>query len=394
MKNLLKWTFLLIAVCLVHTTAQAIQGGGRTTATPNEPARPGLRERRRIPRREPRAASVSKPVRPIPPATLNIKSFPTNCIVLLNGKPVGATDAAGYLRVEKLKPGQYILIARRQDYRDEQRTVQINVGQEALVEISLAALPGTINVIPNVAGANININSIGDFTGQVTNYTIAPGAYRIEVTKPGYQKATRTIEVAPAKFATLEVPLEPLPTDQALAQAEQYLHARDYAMAAAVCDVVLMRQPNNPQATLLTGYSHYYAGRHSQSLPFLFKALTMNQQVSVPVRYYQKVSSRDTLIPGQLTLRLGTFGFRPDGGGGFSAPASKVYDLKIEPKNGGRIYTQVGISQNSSTKEKKEKFYFHPAAAFASPPGSKSVIECANCQQELLILFQLIQRTK
>lgn len=395
MKSFVRWLVSSVIICIFAVTSNALQGGGRPIDS--RPSSTAPRETRRPPRRIPRPPSTpTSSNRGVPAANLTVTSHPPNCTIILNGRPAGATNASGQLVLNALRPGQYILITRKTNYRDDQRTIEIEVGEGATVEVSLIALPGTLNVTTNVTDANIRIASMGEYVGQINDLTIAPGIYRIEVSRPGYQAATRSLEVLPGTPSNLSIPLEPLPIEQALTLAEQSLRSRDYNTAIAISEVVLTNQPGNQRATVLTGYGHYYAGRFNQSLLFLLAALSANSQIEIQVKRFQRESSSDALFSGQLVLRRGSIAFqsneRPDFN--FSITTDKIYELKTELQKGGRINIRVGISRSVGQRERRERFFFHPSAAFVSRQGRNSSIDCPNCQEELQAIFQLIQRVR
>jgi hypothetical protein len=261
----------------------------------------------------------------------------------------------------------------------------------------LSVIPATLNLKSNIMGAQIKIGGVGEFVEQVNGYSLAPGSYTVEVSKPGYRKATRAFEALPAKTVNLDMTLEPLPPEEALSLAEQYFRARDFDTVVAVCGIILSSQPSHAGANLLAGYSHYQAMRYNEALTFLQTSMALNQQVNIPVKHYEKVSSRDQLFAGTLTLRRGTMAYQSTDRPwlDFTAPAAKIYELKFEPEKGGRLYVQVGIIRDAGKKEKKEKFYFHPSASTITTLGNKANIDCGgNCQQELRALYQLFSRVR
>lgn len=386
------WLALFLLTGIFSCAGYATQGGGRP-ADRRPPVTPP-REPRRPPRRIIRPGAAPSSSRRVSVGSLTITTHPTNCVILLNGRSTGVTGVDGNLRLNSLSPGRHVLTTSRDNYRPDQRTIEIQAEQETTVEVSLVAFPGMLNVTSNVADASINIISIGNFVGQINDLSIAPGVYRVDVSRPGYQTATRSLEVQPGTPANLEISLEPLPVEQALAQAEQSLRNSDYSTVTAICEVVLRAQPSNERATLLTGYSHYYGGRFNQGLSFLLATLEANNQIEIPVRRYQREPSGDNLFSGMLILRRGSLAFqsneRPDFN--FSVPADKIYELRTESQKGGRINVRVGIIRGANQRERRERFYLHPSAAFVAMRGRNGVINCASCQEELQAIFQLIQR--
>lgn len=382
---LLAW---LLLTGVFSIAGHAAQPGGRPPGPPpSEPSRPVRRSSPRTTR------PTTAPRRGV--GSLSLRAHPSNCAVTLNGRQAGTTDAEGRLRLNSLTPGRYVLMTGRENYQTDQRTIEIEVGRETLIELSLIAFPGTLDVTPDVTGALITISNVGEFVGQVRAFSIAPGVYRITVSKPGYQSSLQTVEVRPGAPASVAISLQPLPLEQALADAERRLRSGDYATAISICEVALTVQPDNLRAKTLLGYSHYYARNFDQSLVYLLEAIAANQSIEIPVKRAQRASRGDGLCGGRLTLRRGSFEFRSSecAGVDFSAAANGIYDIRAEARHGGRIYLNIGGIQNSGRRTRRERIYLHPSAAIVSADG-RNRINCADCQQELQYVLRLIQQTR
>jgi Protein kinase domain/PEGA domain len=327
-------------------------------------------------------------------ATLTIKAKPPNSTIILDGRDLGPTKPDGSM-VLTLSPQSYRLVVRAEGYRDDERDIPVTAGQDRTIPINLIAKPGTLTIIPSVAGASISINKVGTYVGQVIDLSVPMGEYRVEVSKLGYQTETRTIEVPPGKLVEQAIPLKLLPTEQALAQAERSLSSKDYKTVIEICESILKTQPDNLRANVLAGYSHYYTARFDQSLIYLFKALDSNGQIEIPVKLYQEGQAGDDLLSGQIVLSRGNFGFRSNERHDFdlSVTTDKIRELASKAQKGGRIYALIGINQGTSKKEKAEKFYYHPAAAVVNSEP-KPTVECNNCEHELRAILQLIQRVR
>ncbi|HEV2914092.1 MAG TPA: PEGA domain-containing protein [Pyrinomonadaceae bacterium] len=146
--------------------------------------------------------------RAVPTATLNVSVNPPDSTILLDGEDLRSkVDATGAVN---LKPGTYIIRARKEGYREEQRNVILYPGQNAIFELRLTQLLGRISVMADVPEAEINISGVGSYAGSVTEIELKPGAYEVTVTKPGYQTAERRALVTPEHLTFVDVKLEPI----------------------------------------------------------------------------------------------------------------------------------------------------------------------------------------
>jgi hypothetical protein len=109
-----------------------------------------------------------------------------------------------------LKPGTYILLVRKEGYREELRNVILYPGQNAIIELSLNSLLGKLSIIADVPEAEINIVGVGSYTGNVSELELKPGAYEVAVTKSGYQRAERRVIIDPEQLTLVDVKLEPI----------------------------------------------------------------------------------------------------------------------------------------------------------------------------------------
>jgi hypothetical protein len=151
-------------------------------------------------------------VRPkvLPEASLSISVMPLDSAVLLDGQEVKGLKERNDNGAINLKPGTYVITARKVGYSEQQRTVVLSSGQSLTVELNLSPLPGKLSVTPNVAGADISINGQGNYSGSINDLMIGPGTYEITISKSGYEKTIREVIIEPAQTITLDVALEPI----------------------------------------------------------------------------------------------------------------------------------------------------------------------------------------
>jgi hypothetical protein len=142
--------------------------------------------------------------------------------ISLNGQKVMTTytTETGTITIKGLKPGPYKLIARKENHREFNIDLWLAVESENVVTIFLALSKGRLTVRPSVDGASVEVFkvegdiSLGRYSDNLVNAEIAPGSYRVSISKDGYRTAVREITVSPGESVFLEPVIEMLPKPQ------------------------------------------------------------------------------------------------------------------------------------------------------------------------------------
>jgi hypothetical protein len=396
MKNFLTSILLIgslaAAAALGHAQG-ADAGGTKPTPTPRKPTPP--------PTEPPRNSTPTR--RPPPPpagADLTITTNPPGCAVLLNNRPRGTTDGGGFLSLGSLKPGQYILVARKAGYRDETRTVYVAAGRSELVNVALSPLPGGLSVRASVAGARIEIPGVGVFTDSAAR-SLAPGRYQVLVSKPGFRAEERTVEVRPGETASLSVTLNTVTPAEMITQAERDFAARRFDAVIAAAQGVLNSQPDHARANQLLGLSLYSTGRFAESLPPLAKAVRLGQEIALPIKHHHRLGFEDALCEGHLTLnRAGlTFNSANALGHDFTAPYQRLQEIKPENFKGGRLHVKVGLPKGKGEERKTYNFHvWQTHLVNIADPGKSPLMQVAcgdpGCDAAVQMLYQLLVQLK
>lgn len=153
-------------------------------------------------------------------ASVTINATPSDTVLLMNGQQVEGPALTG------LKPGGYVLTARRVGYNEESRSITLIAGENAPITITLDPVRGTLSVTPNISGADITVKQVEAddsqspkaFTNNVADLSLSPGDYEISISKEGYRGVKRTITLQPAGSVYLEPQLSKWPTENKPAQ--------------------------------------------------------------------------------------------------------------------------------------------------------------------------------
>jgi TonB family protein len=138
----------------------------------------------------------------------------------MNGQQVEGPALTG------LKPGAYVLTARRVGYNQESRSITLVAGDNVPITLTLDPLRGSLSVTPNVSGAEITLKQVGSadagsprtFTSNVADLSLSPGEYEISISREGYRGVKRTITLQPAGTVYLEPQLTKWPIESKPAQ--------------------------------------------------------------------------------------------------------------------------------------------------------------------------------
>lgn len=339
----------------------------------------------------------------MPTADLSVKTSPSGCNVFLNGQPRGSTTQEGFLNLDGLKPGNYTVTVRKPGYAEQQKTVTLYNGVNQQISFSLAATPGSLNVSVNVPGAQIEIGGAGSYNNRVTNLQLYPGRYNVTVSKPGFRTTTQEVEIAPGRPESLNVSLSRISAEEMLAQAERDFSNRRYPAVITVCRDIVQNQPDNQRVNYLLGQSYYNAEQYADGVPYLVKAVTLGERVTLPIKHHHRAGLTglgDALCSGELTFHQGNFKFVGGCNQSFDTPYSKILVLKTEPQKAARLHVEVAVL-NRRNKDEKKDFNFHVyqtglRKVDPNNPNSIDAVYCASpsCSAALDALYQLLQQIK
>lgn len=142
---------------------------------------------------------------------------PADCRVWINNVEV-QMPRDGLLVRKNVKPGLYLISARKADYRDYLQQQEVILDHENVFSIVLTPLPAKLTVSPSINGADVEVfsletsQSFGHYENGLNQVDLTPGRYRISISHSGYRVSTREITARAGESIYLEPLLEPLPT--------------------------------------------------------------------------------------------------------------------------------------------------------------------------------------
>lgn len=323
------------------------------------------------------------------------------------------TDTSGTLVIDSLPLGKYTLIVRKAGYRDEQRQISLTGKRANSVSVTLAPTTGVLAVAPDVENAVIDIEGIGEFYNRVERVTLNPGIYRVRVEKDGYEPEMREVSIRIGETSRLGVALKPIALEKLLQNAETFFQAGNYKETLSACRLILEQNDAEPRANLLMGYGYFYSKRPRESRFYLARAPSLQTDVELPVKIYQKEKNSEILTDGILKINRNNLSFssdkKPELNFAVAPAAVSSLEIKQEKKGASQIASPKpdsielkAVVQNAKKTEKKT-LRFYPRQAFARVAAQNKAeiagcAECADgkcvCQTEIQAVYELMLNWK
>ncbi|KAA3620139.1 MAG: PEGA domain-containing protein [Calditrichaeota bacterium] len=151
-----------------------------------------------------------------------ISSSPAQATIFLDGAHKGETDRGLFLY-----PGEYRLKLTKTGYVEIDKTIAVGAGRNNTFSYTLLKNSGTLNLNITPANAKVLINK-EDYSNR-SQIELAPGRYKIELSKNGYNPASETVTIErgsavrktynlSAKTGTLQFNVQPLTAQVVLKQ--------------------------------------------------------------------------------------------------------------------------------------------------------------------------------
>ena len=199
-------------------------GGGVLGQQTPQPSRPDDRKKEPpvksptpAPTPTPRVIIITPPrPKPEPRGNITVMVYPTDSRVMLDSQEFTAADSRGVVLFNNLTLTTHRIVVRRAGYNDYSKVFTPAAGNNPPLNVRLDPLPGTLDVIPAVNEALIEIKKLdgggGSLTrtGTIENLAVPPGEYEVTISKSGYLTVTRTVTIEPAQSFRLELKLDPI----------------------------------------------------------------------------------------------------------------------------------------------------------------------------------------
>lgn len=145
-------------------------------------------------------------------ANVSITTSPAGAEVLVDGEPAGTTPG-----IVEILQGEREVTLRLAGYADWTTSVEAEAGiAQEWEPIALTPAAGVVRITSTPTGANVNLD--GEFAGQTPlELELSPDeAHRISLSRAGYQRLTRTLQLAAGEQSEQALTLKPLLGDVVL----------------------------------------------------------------------------------------------------------------------------------------------------------------------------------
>lgn len=170
-------------------------------------------------------------------STVTVQTNPADAVLLLDGREVGRTDAAGNFSIKRVRAGNHSLVVKKQGFADWNQTFSVSFAAfQTGLSVRLVPASWRMTVVSTPAGASVFVDGqpVGttDFTTGVLELPqVTPGDHTVRVTAVGFLESTQPVSLAGDQKLTFT--LTPEPAVNASAPEEKIKIALD-GMAAAI----------------------------------------------------------------------------------------------------------------------------------------------------------------
>jgi len=343
-------------------------------------------------------ARVSKPPKVITAAlNVTVDQSDTGIVVsrIQNGNEIDVsswttTESGKAVFFNPLDAGDYIVKTQKKGFYDEQKKITLRAGKSDSLNLILRPSAGVLAVTSDAEDAQIIIETIGNFSGQFKNFVPAPQLYEVSVSADGYEPLTQKIKVELGQMTTVNANLKLITSAKLLQTAQNNYQSGNYKQTLADCRLILARNPDDAQANLLMGYAYFYTQRPRESRFYLVRAVSLQSEIEIPVKIYQKEKNSETLTDGIIKINRNNLSF-------YSAKLNEL-NLTVSPSviNKLEINREKGKLGNAAPKpdsieikatitngkrNEKKNIRFYPRQSFSkvTGQGKTEISACTSC---------------
>lgn len=359
MTRLLVQLFIIPALFLTFSFAQG-EDGGNKPSNPN--SRPKTKTTKPPTTKSPRPSQPNRQTRTSPSSTkfgvLRLVVDQPEAEVFIAGVGLPSIDpfftGAGGTPIfsSRLVVGNYTVTVRKKGFFDEQRDIRIIGSLTTDLSISLRPRESILNVNVNVPDAEIEIEGIGKYRGELRRFQIKPGSYIVNVRKHGYVSTSMLVELLqPGVERTVQFTLREIPVAALVTEAEQKLKGQDYDGAIKVIDEVLSINPSHSSANRIVGSALFSKG-DGQSINYLTNALRGGERVAIPVRLVNNDGGLQLIMAELVISKNDLFiqsSYRPELGIQFFKP--NIEFVSVSNDKSGLSFVSIGGTGESSMRK-------------------------------------------
>ena len=325
---------------------------------------------------------------------LTVRSAPASRIEL-DGSAVGATGASGVLVLSDVLPGRHVVVASKEGHIEASSVVEVVAGRAEVVELVLAALPGTLTVTANVADAVLRVGNAGQHRLPLSDLELPAGSHRVTASREGFLTVANDVEIRAGALTTLNLVLDPVPVGQLLRAAVGQFAAGNYRAAAETARSVLSMRPEAGEAHRLLGRALYELGSFEASIDPLSEAIRLGQEIVLATKHRHGGGGlREGFCSGTIALSRNEITFvsgdQPDHG--LSIAPAGMTAVQVT-QSFGRSAFRVNTSVADEDRERRRSFDFVHRNAERTRRERDSlflVLACPDCDRSMNVQAALM----
>lgn len=323
--------------------------------------------------------------------SLTVRSEPASRIEL-NGSEVGRTDGAGLLALSDVQAGRHVVGATKEGHTAATSVVEVVAGASEVVELALAALPGTLTVTANFPGAILSIEDVGNYRLPVTVLEIPAGSHRVTVSSAGTHPVEGEVEIRAGETTVRNFALT-LTVESMIESVQYFFDTGNYQQAVDSARFVLGNHPDAGDAVhLLLGRALFELGRFNESIVPLRRAIDLGQQIELDAKHRHSgfLATRPDFCFGRIFLSKDEVRYRSRSelDHNFSVTPDRITDVEVARLDGGAV-----LQVNTQIDGDDFDFVHRHMVTLEAPQEAPTltVLHCERCDGSLRVLEVLMR---
>ena len=295
-----------------------------------------------------------------------------------------------------------MVVATKEGHTAATSVVEVVAGGSEVVELALAALPGTLTVtasvrgargaVVNVRGVVLSIEGVGNYRLPVTGLEIPAGSHRLTVRSADTYPVEDEVEIRAGETTVLDLPLD-WTVESMVQLARRHFDAGNYQFAVDYALPVVSNHPDaGGVAHLLLGRALFELGRFNESIDPLRRAIDLDQKVELDAKHRHAgfLGTRPDFCFGRIVLGKDevVFRSRSDLDHSFSITPDRITDVEVARMD-GRSVLQVNTQINGDDFDFVHRHVTTVEAPQEAP--TLTVLHCERCDESLHVLEALMR---
>jgi hypothetical protein len=135
-------------------------------------------------------------------STVTVQTNPADATVLVDGREVGRTDAAGNLSIKRIRPGDHSLVIKKAGFADWNQTFNVSFAEfQKGLNVKLEPVLWKLTLVTTPPGSSVYVDDkpvgTADFTSGILDIpNLTPGDHTVSARLPGYLEWKQTVKLS------------------------------------------------------------------------------------------------------------------------------------------------------------------------------------------------------